>query len=124
MEELLLPRHPFDQQHQAQLKLLRSLPEELRAEHARLLRLGNAAFCYQQQAEGLVTEEDYRDWLAGLPDTMRRAMEQEGFEKSKSTLPLRRHALERRDQGYDEFMQATVSAEDWAYEQSMRKQER
>ena len=50
MEELLIPRHPFDQQHQSQLEFLRNLSEDMRAEHARLFRLGNAAFRYQQQA--------------------------------------------------------------------------
>jgi hypothetical protein len=30
---------------------------------------------------------------------MRRVVEQEGFEQSKSSLTLRRHALERRDHG-------------------------
>ena len=121
MEELLNPRHPFDEQHQAQLAFLRSLPEAMRADHARLLRLGNAAYRYQQQAEGEVTEADFKDWLEGLPEKMRRVVEREGFEKSKSVLGLRRHALERRDVGYDEFVRSLVSAEDWAYEQSLRE---
>lgn len=47
-------------------------------------------------------------------------MKREEFEKSKTALPLRRHALERREVGYDEFMRQQLSAEDWAYEQAMR----
>lgn len=121
MEELLNPRHPLDDCHESQLELLRGLPDELRAYHARLFRLGNAAYRYQQQAEGEVTEDDYRHWLEGLPEKMRRVVEREGFEKSKRVLGLRRHALERRDIGYDEFVQSLVSAEDWAYEQSLRQ---
>ena len=124
MEELLIPRHPLDQYHRSQLTFLRDLPEEMRAYHARLFRLGNASYRYQQQAEGEVTEDDFRDWLAGLPGKMRQAMEREGFEKNKAALPLRRHALERRDVGYDEFIRALVSAEDWAYEQSLRQVDR
>jgi hypothetical protein len=120
MEELLSPRHPLEKHHQSQLAFLRSLPEDRRAYHARLFRLGNAAYRYQQQAEGKVTEEDFEHWLAGLPEKMRHLVAREGFEKNKSVLALRRHALERRDLGYDAFMQATVSAEDWAYEQSLR----
>lgn len=121
MEELLVPRHPLDQYHQSQLTFLRDLPAEMRAYHARLFRLGNASYRYQQQAEGDVTEDDFRHWLEGLPDKMRQAMEREGFEKNKAALPLRRHALERRDVGYDAFMRALVSPEDWAYEQSLRQ---
>ena len=120
MEELLNPRHPFDKNHQSQLEFLRNLPEAMRAYHARLFRLGNAAYCYQRLAEGKVTEDDFQDWLIGLPEKMRHVIAREGFEKSKSVLGLRRHALERRDLGYDAFMQATVSAEDWAYELEVR----
>lgn len=120
MEELLNPRHPLDKYHLSQLEFLRNLPEEMRGYHARLFRLGNAAYRYQQQAEGEVTEEDFQHWLEGLPEKMRQAVAREGFEQSKSVLGLRRHALERRDVGYDAFIQATVSAEDWAYELKMR----
>lgn len=55
MEELLHPRHPLDKAHQAQLAFLAALPEEDRAEHAQLFRLGNATYRYQQQAGVLVT---------------------------------------------------------------------
>ncbi|RZJ56760.1 MAG: hypothetical protein EOO55_04640 [Hymenobacter sp.] len=120
MEELLNPRHPLDKYHQSQLEFLRTLPEAMRGYHARLFRLGNAAYRYQQLAEGEVTEDDFQHWLAGLPEKMRQAVTREGFEKNKSVLGLRRHALERRDLGYDAFMQATVSAEDWAYELEVR----
>ena len=121
MEELLTPRHPLDKYHQSQLAFLGNLPdEEQRRYHARLFRLGNAAYRYQQQVTGQVTEDDFRHWLEGLPEKMRRVVEREGFEKSKSVLGLRRHALERRNMGYDEFVRALVSAEDWEYEQSLR----
>ena len=43
-------------------------------------------------------------------------MERDGFEASKNSLPLRRHALERRDLGHDAFLQAILSPEDWAYQ--------
>ena len=121
MEEILNPRHPSEAQHQSQLAFLRRLPEPLRANHARLLRLGNAAFLYQQQAAGEVTEADFEHWLEGLPDPVRAAMAREGFAKNKTALALRRHALERRDVGYDAFVRALVSAEDWAYGQEMRR---
>lgn len=119
MEHLLHPRHPLDKHHQSQLEFLAALPEEQRAEHARLFRLGNASYRYQQQAAGQITEADYQDWLVGLPANMRCVVEREGFEQSKSSLALRRHALERRDQGYSAFLQATLSPDDWAYQQSV-----
>jgi hypothetical protein len=119
MEDLLHPRHPLDKYHQAQLDFLRALPAEQRAYHARLFRLGNASYRYQQQADGEVTEDDFQHWLAGLPEKMRVAMARDGFKASKNSLPLRRHALERRDLGYDAFLQAILAPEDWAYQQEL-----
>jgi hypothetical protein len=122
MEELLQPRHPQDKHHQMQLQALQQPPENQREEMARLFRLGNAAYQYQQLAAGQITEADYQDWLTGLPDRMRQAMEKEGFESCKSSLGLRRHALERRDVGYSAFMKSILSPEDWAFEQEPAKQ--
>ena len=119
MEDLLHPRHPLDKYHQSQLAFLAALPAAQRAYHARLFRLGNASYRYQQQAAGSLTEADYRDWLEGLPTKLRRVVEQEGFEVSKRSLALRRHALERRDQGYEAFLQTILSPEDWAYQQQL-----
>ena len=119
MEKLLIPRHPLDKYHQSQLEFLAALPEAERAEHARLFRLGNATYRYQQQAQGEVTEEDFHHWLAGLPEKLRVVMERDGFEASKHSWPLRRHALERRDLGQDAFLQAILSPEDWAYHQQV-----
>ncbi|TVT36803.1 hypothetical protein FNT36_25150 [Hymenobacter setariae] len=119
MEELLIPRHPLDKSHQAQLAFLAALPEAQRAEHARLFRLGNATYRYQQQAQGEVTEEDFHHWLAGLPEKIRVVIARDGFEASKNSWPLRRHALERRDLGQDAFLEAILSPEDWAYQQQV-----
>ena len=119
MEDLLHPRHPLDKYHQSQLEFLAALPAAQRAYHARLFRLGNASYRYQQQAAGEVREDDFHHWLEGLPEKMRVAMEREGFEASQDSLPLRRHALERRDLGHDAFLQAILSPEDWAYQQEL-----
>jgi hypothetical protein len=119
MDELLRPRHPLDKYHQAQLDFLAALPEPQRAYHARLFRLGNASYRYQQQAAAEVTEDDFHHWLEGLPEQMRVVMKREGFEASKNSLPLRRHALERRDLGYDAFLQSILSPEDWAYQHEL-----
>lgn len=71
MEELLHPRYPLASYHQAQLDFLGALPAEQRAYHARLFRLGNATYRYQQQARGQVTEDDFHHWLEGLSEKMR-----------------------------------------------------
>ena len=83
--------------------------------------MGNASYCYQQQAAGEVTEDNFHHWLEDLPERMRAAMVREGFEASKNSLPLRRHALERRDLAYDAFLQAILSPEDWACQQQVAR---
>ena len=109
MEELLYPRHPLEKYHQSQLDFLAALPEAPRAYHARLFRLGNASYRYQKQAAGEVTEDDFCHWLEGLPEKMRVVMERDGFEASKNSQPLRRHALERRNLGYNAFLQIALT---------------
>jgi hypothetical protein len=119
-ENLLQPQHPLDRYHQSQLDFRAALPQEQRAEHARLFRLGNASYRYQQEAVGEITETDYLDWLERLPTKLRRMVEQgEGLEPSKSSLALRRHARERRDQAYSAFVQAILSPGAWASQQSV-----
>ncbi|UYZ61223.1 hypothetical protein [Hymenobacter latericus] len=114
LEALLAPGHPYADKHRAQLQALAQLQAEQREYMARLFRFGNATFRYQQLAAGEVTEADYLDWLEGLPERFRAIMERDGFEKCKTSLPLRRHALERRDVGFGAFLQSVLSAEDWA----------
>ena len=43
---------------------------------------------------------------------MRVAMLRNGFEASRNSLPLWRHALERRDLGHDAYLRAILSPED------------
>ena len=45
-------------------------------------------------------------------------MERDGFVKYKSMLALRRHALERRNVGYEAYIQSVLSAEDWQAEKA------
>lgn len=114
LEADLNPRHPAEPQHQAQLAALQALPTgEQRADLAQLFRFGNAAYRYQQQAAGSVTEDDFEHWLTGLPARIRAVVEREGFAQHQADLSLRRHALERRDIGYAAYMQATLLPADW-----------
>lgn len=95
---------------------LLELPEEARPAHAQLFRIGNASVHYHQAREmGFnPTVDDWREWLAGLPERMRTFMAAEGFEAGKRALPFRRYYLERRDAGLDEFMRQHLSNEDYA----------
>src|SRR5680860_142488 len=106
--------HPNKEQRDNQAQLLEQMPEEEREEHARLLRFGNAAYIYHQQAEGLEpTEDDFNEWTEGLPANIRRDMEMQGFKLCKGVLSFRRYVMEKNDIGMEEWMRKNLGEEDY-----------
>lgn len=107
-------QHPNKEQRGNQKKLLAELPEELRAEHARLFRFGNTAYIYHQQAEEFeATETDFKEWLSGLPKDIRNDMEIRGFELCKGIVSFSRYVLEKNDIGMDRWMEQHLSKDDY-----------
>lgn len=100
-------------QHKQQ-SVLESLPEEAREQTAFMFRTGNVAAHFYNESEAEPTEEDFMDWLGGLDVDLARKFGQQGFEKHRTSLPLRRHAAERNDMGLDEYMKAHLSEQDFA----------
>lgn len=120
LDALLIPRHPDESCHKAQMQLLtlEENPVE-RARLAQLLRWGNATYCYYHHHHIEATEADYLEWLEGLPARPQAAMRALGFEENKDALPLRRYVLEKNDVGLSEFLQVVLSAADWkGYQES------
>lgn len=106
--------HPNKEQRLRQAEELAKLPDKQRKQAARMFRLGNAAFVYHRQANELEpTEEDFKEWLEGLPENIRRDMEIKGFELCKGVLSFKRHVLEKNDIGMDEWMKWNLSEEDY-----------
>lgn len=118
--------HPNKEQRENQAKLLEQLPEEEREEQARLLRFGNAAYIYHRQAENLEpTEEDFKEWLEGLPENVREDMEIQGFELCRGILSFNRYVMEKNDIGMGEWMRQNLSEEDYkAYRETAIKLEK
>lgn len=110
--DLLYIKHPDLKLHENQVKLLNAMSDLDKSEHAQLFRLGNAAMHYYHKTEP--TEEDYEDWLLGLPDNLKKHMTAKGYQGCKSILSLQRHALERRDVGMDVFIRNLLNDEDFA----------
>lgn len=107
-------KHPNKQQQENQAKFLSELPEEEREEHARIFRFGNAAYIYHQEAADLEpTETDFEEWLAGLPENIRKGMREKGFESCKNVLSFSRYVLEKNDMGMKEWMKNHLSDEDY-----------
>lgn len=107
-------KHPNKELQDNQEKFLEQLPKEQREEHARLFRLGNAAYVYHQQAEELEpTETDFIEWIEGLPKNIGKDMENKGFEECKGILSFTRYVMEKNDIGMGEWMKHNLSKEDY-----------
>ncbi|GAB3725382.1 hypothetical protein GCM10027594_06770 [Hymenobacter agri] len=120
LDALLIPRHPDEGCHEAQVQLL-TLEENLleRARLAQFLRWGNATYCYYHHHEADVTEADYLEWLEGLPARTQATMRALGYEEMRDSLPLRRYVLEKNDIGMSDFLKILLSPSDWqAYQAS------
>ena len=120
MENLLIPRHPADDCHQAQLECLAQTPAADRAHLAQMLRFGNATYCYYHFNEAQVTEADYLEWLDGLPPGAQAKMRALGFAELHNSLPLRRYVLEKNDVGLSDYLRVLLSPTDWqAYQTTL-----
>ncbi|WP_268224323.1 hypothetical protein [Sinomicrobium oceani] len=116
--------HPNKEQRDNQAKMLEQLPKELREEHAQIFRLGNAAYIYHSLASEELepTEEDFEEWLEGLPDNVGTDMKARGFEECRGIFSFTRYVMEKNDIGMDQWMEQNLSEEDYrAYSEMHRK---
>lgn len=109
-------KHPNPKIQENQEDFLNRCPDDEKAFHARLFRIGNASYRYHQlaaSANGADMEKYYHEWLEGLPDNVRAAMKERGFENCKTALPFTRYVNEREDIGMDTWMKEHLSEEDY-----------
>jgi hypothetical protein len=107
-------QHPNKEQQENQRKLLAQLPEEEREEHARLLRFGNAAYIYHQEANKFEpTKKDFEEWLIGLPENVRKDMKNKGFEECKGIFSFTRYVMEKNDIGMELWMKEHLNESDF-----------
>ena len=117
--------HPNIRQRKNQAKLLAQMPEEQRVEQARMFRFGNALYIYHRQAEQLEpSEDDFEEWLDGLPENIREDMEIQGFELCSGVLSFQRYVMEKNGIGMGEWMKEKLSDEDYkAYRTAIQEKE-
>ena len=110
--------HPDKQIQMNQAIFLNERPPEEREYHATMFRIGNAVYIYNQLAFETSQKKQkmyYAEWLEGLPDNIRKSMEQRGFEGCKTSFPFTRYVNERNDIGMDEWMREHLSPEDYQW---------
>ena len=114
-------KHPNPVNQNSQKEFLKNCPENERAFHERMFRIGNAAYVYHALANSTDNEAlqmFYSEWLEGLPEKMRKIMKLKGFEECKSILSFTRYVNERKDVGMNEWLKLHLSNEDFEYWQN------
>ena len=98
---------------QNQQELLESLDPQRREWVAYMLRTGNASMYYYKEQQAEPTEEDFQEWLEGLPENIASDFRESGYESSRGALPLRRYAAEKNDLGLDAYMKQALLPKDY-----------
>ncbi|MCC9167878.1 hypothetical protein [Pontibacter harenae] len=112
-------------QREDQQAFLDACPPEDRRFHELMFTYGNIVYRYHQQSQEFEpSEEDYLEWLEGLPENVQRHMRQLGFEKCRSVLSFTRYVLEKNDVGQEEYVRQHMDSEDYAaYRAMVERQE-
>lgn len=116
--------HPDPKCQKIQEEFLKNCPEDEKEFHERFFRIGNAAYVYHQRATSIndkVQEEYYHEWLEGLPETIRKDMQNKGFGACKTMVPFTRYVNERSDIGINDWMKDHLSKADFEYWLDMGK---
>ena len=105
-------KHPLDTCNQAQENLIATCQEKDRRFHELMFTYGNATYRYHERVnEHPPTMEDFKEWLEGLPDNIRKDMNKKGFEYCKTSFPFTRYVNEKNDLGMDEFVKNLMGEE-------------
>ncbi|MET3114856.1 hypothetical protein AAKU52_002596 [Pedobacter sp. CG_S7] len=105
-------KHPDDKCNQSQAEFLDNCPKEQRRYHELIFCCGNASYRYHQKAENFnPVEQDYKEWLEGLPPNIQKDMIERGFEQCKSILSFSRYVNEKNDVGMEEYIKNLMGEE-------------
>lgn len=105
-------KHPIESCNIEQETFINSLSEKEREYHSILFSYGNATFQYHNLPIER-TPEDYNDWLEGLDENFRKAMQEKGFETCKSILSFTRYVREIRDVDMEGFVKEKMGNDEF-----------
>lgn len=113
-------KHPKEECNKQQEQFLANCPAEHRRYHELIFTHGNITYRYHSDARTInPTKEDYKEWLEGLPENVRKGMEAMGFAGCKTVLSFTRYVMEKNDIGLEEYVQLHMDAEDYEEYKSM-----
>jgi hypothetical protein len=115
-------KHPEEKCNISQAEFLANCPADQRRFHELLFSYGNSAYIYHQQGKDFEpSKHDFEEWLEGLPENVRKEMQNKGFESCKNMLSFTRYIMEKNDVGMAEFIKQKMGSEDYAEYQSLIK---
>jgi len=115
-------KHPDEACNQSQEEFLANCPPHQRRFNELLFTHGNISHRYHQEARTFApTVADFKEWLEGLPENIRRDMQEKGFEACKGILSFTRYVNEKNDIGMDEYIRQRMDPEDLVEYQSFLK---
>ena len=113
-ENMIKVKHPDDSRNRSQEDFLARCPDEDRRYHALMFTYGNIVYRYHQGSTELhLTEEDFQEWLEGLPDDVKPKMKKLGFHRCKSMLSFKRYVMEKNDIGLSEYVRRLMDEDDY-----------
>jgi hypothetical protein len=108
-------KHPEESCNAMQAAFLEQCPADQRRFHELLYTFGNITFRYHHQArEFAPTLQDFEEWLEGLPENVRKHMQEEGFEACKGVLSFTRYVMEKHDIGLEEYIRQQMDPAEYA----------
>lgn len=106
--------HPDPEKRKEQADFLQRCAPEKRRFHELMFMIGNVTFRYHQEARKYKpSQEDWREWISGLNEPIKSAMEKRGFEECKGILSFTRYVMEKNDRGLDEYIKQHIDPKDF-----------
>ncbi|WP_181308791.1 hypothetical protein [Rufibacter sp. XAAS-G3-1] len=113
-------KHPLADCNQIQEATIKQLPQEQQHFNELQYSYGNAAYRYHQLAEQHEpTDQDFKEWLDGLPENIRKDMEAKGFESYRNVLGFSRYVNEKNDLGMEEYVRELMGQEEYTAYKNM-----
>lgn len=117
---MITVKHPEEHCNAWQDEFLQKCNPDHRRSHELLFIVDNITNLYHKQAKDFSPiEQEYRDWLKGLPDQIQWEMEDKGFEACKENLSFTRYVMEKNGHGLEAFIREKMGEADYSEHQAM-----
>lgn len=105
--------HPDPERNKYQREFLEKCPPEERRFHELMFKVGNATYRYHQEVQKFnASEDDWKEWLNGLDEPMKKDMQNKGFDYCKTIFSFTRYVNEKNDLGLEDYLKKNISQKD------------